>query len=248
MRKAFAAVWLAIFATTTCGQTVDTNRPGFSFTPGTVPAGRWQLETGIAHDRPNSRDEATTLPLAELRYGLAAGREVFLSGLSWTRSDSDGASADGLADVLLGAKIALPTRASAGSTSADTAWKASLLLTLSVPVGSSEFSSDSWDPGAGLVWTRNGVLPLAGTARVSYVDDQWRFDNGLKLPLSLGGPHSVFLEWEANIPENGDDSHWLNGGYQYLLGERLQLDFNAGAGLNDAAGDWRLGIGFSRLF
>ena len=209
-----------------------------------MPAGRWQLETGIAYDRPNGDDESTTLPLAEIRYGLAEGSEVFLSGLSWTRSDVGNDTTEGFADVQLGAKFALPK----GHGPDADAWTTALLLILSAPVGDNEFSTDSWDPSVGFVWTRSGALPLAGTARVSYVDNQWRFDNGLKVPVSLGGPHSVFLEWEANIPEDGDDAHWLNGGYQFLLGERIQLDANFGAGLNDKAGDWRVGVGLSTLF
>lgn len=144
----------------------------------------------------------------------------------------------------IGAKFALPK----GHGPDADAWTTALLLILSVPVGDNDFSSDSWDPGAGFVWTRSGALPLAGTARVSYVDEEWRFDNGLKIPVALGGSHSVFVEWEANVPENGDDTHWLNGGYQYLFGEGIQFDVNVGAGLNDETGDWRLGIGFSTLF
>ena len=61
------------------GQVVDTNRPGFSFTPGVVADGRWQLETGIAYERPDSGSHSISLPQAEARFGLSDGVELFVS-------------------------------------------------------------------------------------------------------------------------------------------------------------------------
>jgi hypothetical protein len=123
-----------------------------------------------------------------------------------------------------------------------------ILLQLSVPVGNSDLSSDRFDPGAAFVWTHAGRIPLAGTVKVSRSRDGFRLDNGLKLPFSLGGTHSAFVEWEASLPEGGSDAHWLNGGYQWLLDDRIQFDANAGIGLNDRAGNYRIGAGFSILF
>ena len=234
-----AAFMLLAVVMSSAAQTVDTNRPGFSFTPGTAPAGRWQLETGIAHDRTDSDASSTTAPIAELRYGVSDRAEVFVSGLSWTSVDAPGGNVDGLADVTFGTKFALP---SGGP------WATALLLQVTAPLGDDEITSDSWDPSAAFVWTHSGALALAGTVKVSDFDGQLQVDNSLKLPLSLGGPHSMFFEWEANLPEGGDDAHWLNGGYQFLASERVQFDINFGVGLNDAAGDYRVGIGFSQLF
>lgn len=238
-RSTFAGLLLFAVAMCAAAQTVDTNRPGFSFTPGTVPAGRWQLETGIAHDRPDTDTRSTTAPVAELRYGLSERAEVFVSGLSWTTVDAPDGDVDGFADVTVGSKLALRSNG---------AWATALLLQVTAPLGDDELTSDSWDPSAAFVWTHGGALPLAGTVKVSDFDGQLQVDNSLKLPLALGGPHSTFFEWEANLPEGGDDAHWLNGGYQFLASERIQLDINVGVGLNDAAGDYRFGIGFSQLF
>jgi hypothetical protein len=226
---------------TVFSQVVDTNRPGFSFTPGVVAAGRWQLETGIAYDRPDSDSQSLTLPLAEARFGLSDGVEIFVSSVSWSDADSGAGSARGLVDMALGTKLAL--------TEADAKTRMAALFQLSVPVGDSDFSSDRYDPSAALIWTHAGRVPLAGTVKVSRFRDGFQLDNGLKLPFSLGGAHSAFVEWEANLPEgSGNDTHWLNGGYQWLLDDRTQLDANAGVGLNDRAGDYRLGAGFSILF
>ena len=58
--------------------------------------------------------------------------------------------------------------------------------------------------------------------------------------LALG-----FVEWEANLPEGGGSTHWLNGGYQWLIDDDMQFDLNAGLGLNDRTADYRVGVGFS---
>ena len=91
----------------------------------------------------------------------------------------------------------------------------------------------------------SGGLGLAGTVKLSEFDGDFQVDNGLKLPFTFNNRHSAFVEWEANLPESGGSSHWLNGGYQWLLEYGMQVDFNAGVGLNDRAGDYRFGVGFS---
>lgn len=219
------------------GQTIDTNRPGFSFSPNVVEPGQWQLETGISYTQSNDNSRTTSLPLAEIRTGVGSGVEVFLSSLSWSDASSAGSNTSGLVDMALGTKIKI--------SDADARTKMALLFQLSVPTGDSNFSSDRWDPGIALVWAHSGAFPIAGTVKVSDFHSGFQLDNGLKLPFSWSEAHSGFVEWEANLPEGGGSTHWLNGGYQWLIKDHMQIDFNAGLGLNDRAADYRLGIGFS---
>jgi hypothetical protein len=221
-------------------QAIDTNRPGFSFSPNVVARGQWQLETGVAYDRPGDSTQSWSLPLAEFRLGVSSGIEVFVSSISWTDAESNGNTTSGLVDAVVGTKIAL------GDTMGRTSM--AVLFQVSVPVGDSDLTSDNWDPSAGFIWAHDGTLPLAGTVKVTRFDDFYQLDNGLKMPFAISDGHSAFVEWEANLPEGRDDSHWLNGGYQWLLQETLQLDLNAGVGLNSTAGDYRLGAGFSMRF
>ena len=221
-------------------EVVDTNRPGFSFTPGVVAKGRWQLETGVSYDRADGRSRSVSLPLAELRFGVAEGVEVFLSSVSWSDVEVANTSESGLVDMAIGTKMAL--------TEANARTRMAILLQVSVPVGDSAFSSDRVDPSAAFVWTHDGRVPLAGTVKVSRFREGFQLDNGLKLPFWARGNHSAFAEWELNLPEGGEDAHWLNGGYQWLLDDRTQVDASAGLGLNDAAGDYRVAAGFSVLF
>ena len=219
------------------GQTIDTNRPGFSFSPNVVELGQWQLETGITYTRSNDDTRTTSLPVAEFRLGVADQLEVFVSSLSWSETRSANSETSGLVDMALGAKVNV--------SNAEAKTQMAFLFQLSVPIGDDSFSSDRWDPGLAFIWAHNGDLAIAGTVKISKFRSGYQLDNGLKVPFSWGDAHSGFVEWEANLPQDGGSTHWLNGGYQWLIDDRMQFDFNAGLGLNDRAGDYRLGVGFS---
>lgn len=85
VRPGVAAIVLLVsmLPVTGLGQAIDTNRPGFSFTPGVVEQGTWQLETGLSYGRFGSASRTIALPNAEFRYGVGGGTEVFVSGISW---------------------------------------------------------------------------------------------------------------------------------------------------------------------
>ena len=216
---------------------IDTNRPGFSFTPGIVAKGQLQVETGVTYTDFGGGSDSVALPAADIRFGLGKRIEAFVSSLSWERVDDGRAKTSGVTDPDAGIKLGIGDESDA--------LQMALLMKVSMPIGDSALSSDRWDPTAGLIWASGGGIPLAGTVTVSSFDSGWQLDNGLKLPFSLGEDRSAFVEWEANLPEDGGSSHWLNAGFQWLPGDRVQLDLNAGLGLNDRAGDYRVGAGFS---
>ena len=218
-------------------QAIDTNRPGFSFSPNVVQTGQWQLETGVSYTRSDSDSRTTSLPTAEFRIGVADQVEVFVSSLSWSETKSSGSDSSGLVDMAVGSKVNI--------SDAEARTQMALLFQLSVPTGDDSFTSDRWDPSLAFVWSHAGDFNIAGTVKITDFDSGYQLDNGLKLPFPLGETRSGFVEWEANLPERGGSMHWLNGGYQWLIDGRMQLDLNAGLGLNDRAGDYRLGIGFS---
>lgn len=215
---------------------IDTNRPGFSFTPGVVARGDWQLETGFSYTQLSRDADLSQLPLAEVRFGVADEIELFVSNLNWASVDVGGGSASGINDPAVGAKIGL---GDVGRT------RMAILLQLSVPIGDDAFSTGDWDPSAAFIWAHDGGLPLAGTFKVSRVGDSLQFDNGLKLLFAATDRRVAFVEWEANLPEQGGSAHWANAAFQWLLEDRIQLDASAGIGLNDGAGDYRFGFGFS---
>jgi hypothetical protein len=132
--------------------------------------------------------------------------EVFLSSLSWSESTSDINNASGLVDTTVGTKIKI--------SSEEAKTQMALLFQLSVPTGDSNFSSDRWDPSAAFIWVHSGALAVAGTVKVSELRSGFQLDNGLKLPFSWGDTHSGLVEWEANPPEGGGNTHWSTTGLQ----------------------------------
>lgn len=229
-----------LLANVVAAQAIDTNRPGFTFSPNTVAKGTWQLETGLDYTRNSSSSEATSLPAAEVRWGVAEQIEVFASGINWTENRNDGNKSSGFGDVNVGTKLAI--------SDPNAVTRLAFLFQLSVPVGEDGFTSDRWDPTAAFIWSSPAGLPISGTVKVSKFRSGYQLDNGLKASFSLAERHHLFAEWEANVPEEGGNTHWLNGGYQFVLAEQMQLDANLGLGLNDRTGDYRLGIGFSYRF
>ena len=234
------AAVLSILSDNVRAGAIDTNRPGFSSSPEVVDRGTWQLETGLDYTRVNDHASSVSLPSAEVRAGIFEQVELFVSGISWTADKSRGNTNNGFTDIALGTKLQV--------TNPEAHNQVAFLFQLSVPVGEAGFSSDRWDPSAAFIWAHEGGLSIAGTFKISRFRGGYQVDNGLKLPFSLGEGHSAFAEWEANLPQDGGSSHWLNGGYQWLFREQMQFDASAGIGLNERTADYRLGIGFSYRF
>lgn len=232
-----AMLLTAGIAPTTQAQPIDTNRPGFSFSPNVVDVGQWQYETGLGYFRFNSDISSVSLPSLEIRTGVADGWEVFVASIGWAEVSTPLDDVSGFQDMTVGAKLRFGDVSSATATA--------LVLQVNAPTGDREFTNDRWDPSAAFVWAHDASFPIAGTVKVSKFREGYQLDNGFKLPFSWGEGHSAFVEWEANIPEGGDSLHWLNGGYQWVIEQNMQFDLNAGIGLNDRTGDFRLGAGFS---
>ena len=136
------------------GQTIETNRPGFSSIPSVVGLGQWQLETGIAYTRSSDDTRTTFVPMAEFRIGVADQLEVFVSSLSWSETKSFSDETSGLVDMALGAKVNV--------SNAETDSQMAFLFELSVPTGDDSFSSDRWDPTIALSGHMTVTSPSPG--------------------------------------------------------------------------------------
>jgi hypothetical protein len=235
-------IYLALIAlpSVSLAQAIDTNRPGFTSSPAVVARGQWQMETGLDYSRGSDSSRTWSLPVAEFRVGLTDRLEFFLNGISWTWQDSDQADHNGFKDMGAGIKFSL--------SGDDSLFSTALLGQLSVPVGDSNFTSDRWDPTVAFIWASNSDVPISGTVKISKFKSGYQLDNGLKWAFPIGGSVTTFIEWEANVPESGGNTHWMNLGYQLLRSSDTQLDINAGVGLTSLTDDYRLGVGFSHRF
>jgi hypothetical protein len=136
--------------------------------------------------------------------------------------------------------------------------QAALLAGVSLPVGSSGFSSGHADPSfrfslsltlsdrvglgynAGFEWESAGGDATGSETQASFI---YTAAVGVGLTDRIG----VFAEAFGDLPagDDGEGSHSLDGGVTLLLSGDLQLDVAAGVAVSGAAPDWFLGMGVS---
>ncbi len=184
---------------------INTERPGFTSSPLTLPAGYWQIEGGYQYTRNTGSESSTdhTLPLALLRFGVYRNFELQLgwSGYSWTRSSGD--QIDGYQDASVAAKWQL--------TEPDAALAVGLYASISLPTGDRQFSSDAYDPALGVYWTYSGRLNWFGAAILSESANQYEFNNAVGISMSLAQNTGAFIEYLGSFPEGQGPSHELLG-------------------------------------
>ena len=181
-----------------------------------------------------------TLPYPTLRFGVGDDVEVLLEWEGMSRRSAGGRTVTGAEDPSIGTKIQVSDE--------DATNVFAFLFDLSMPLGDDEFTSDSWDPAVGLAWLHRGSIAWAGTARLTRSGGEYVLDNAVRFTVSAAANGSIFVEWEANIPEGSDTAHWLNTGYVWLLSRVVQFDINGSIGLGGGGGDYSLGAGWSYRF
>jgi hypothetical protein len=223
-----------------------TDRPDFTESAVTVPAGRWQLETGTTLTRAGGADDHA---LGEVLARIALGDrlELRLGGGSFHAAEGDGGADErGWEDASLGAKLALAPGGGRRPTAA-------LLAAVSVPTGSGAFGGDGVVPEAvlALAWDLAPDLGLgvnAGYARAR--DPGGRFDQpfaSVALGWGAGPRLGAFVEVYGFGREErgGDAAGYADGGVTLLFGPDRQLDLRAGAGLAGAGRGRFAGVGYS---
>jgi hypothetical protein len=223
---------------------INTERPSFSSSPLVLPTGLWQIETGyqFTRDKDESSLKDHTLPNLLLRFGFHEKLELQLSGVTYKWQELDGLEENGFPGAGLGIKWQV--------NNSDAVVPVGLFGGISLPVGSSEFTNDNYDPSIGIFWSHSSTLDWFGTAIVKYSNDLFTFDNAIGISFSLPGNTGAFVEYLANFYENDNDGsgHNLNLGASWLLSDNLQLDINGGVGLNSKANDYYTGMGISYRF
>ena len=223
---------------------INTERPSFSSSPLVLPTGLWQIETGyqFTHDEGASSLKDHTLPNLLLRFGFHEKLELQLSGVTYKWQEIDGLEENGFQDAGLGIKWQV--------NDSDAVVPVGLFAGISLPVGSSEFTNDKYDPSIGVFWSHSGALDWFGAAVLKYSNELFTFDNAIGISFSLPGNTGAFVEYLGNFYEddNEESGHNLNLGATWLLSDTLQLDINGGVGLNSEANDYYTGMGISYRF
>lgn len=222
---------------------INTERPSFSFSPLALPTGFWQIEMGYQFTRDKDTSlKDHTLPNLLLRFGFHEQLELHLSGVGFKSQGSAGVETNGLQDAGLGIKWQI--------NDSNAVVPIGLFGGISLPVGTSELTSDDYGPSIGLFWTHSSSLEWFGTAILKHLNELFTLDNAIGINFSLPGNTGAYAEYLGNFYEDVDKEpgHTLNLGATWLLSDNLQLDINGGVGLNSQANDYFTGMGISYRF
>jgi hypothetical protein len=239
-----------------------TDRPDFTEASVTVGHGVVQLETGYTYiydDSPAGSVRSHSYPESLLRVGMLA--DWFELRVDWNyveeRTNVFGqepfiASASGAEDLGLGFKLALTPQECILPETA-------IILQMTVPTGSSDFTADEVLPGFNYLygwditedWSTAGSTQLNraidDATRDAYVEFAQSWTTGYSLTDRIGS----YAEWFVIVPSSADTNHtehYFNGGFTVLLSDDIQWDVRAGVGLNGAADDFFTGTGLSLRF
>jgi len=227
-----------------------TDRPDITESSNVVGRGVWQIESGVGFERDGEGDageRSLAAPMALARIGLSQRLELRIGADGYVSSQAVAGGvprSSGLSDLTLGVKYVLAEDARG--------FGVSVIPFVSVPSGSAAFSSGGYDPTIKLTWARD--LPhgfgLSGNFNYSSVTEGERFNQGeamASLGHDLGGGWAGFWElYGATALERDGSAAWLvDTGITHPLGGNAQFDVSVGRGLNRAAPNWFLGIGFS---
>lgn len=251
MKGTFALLLLCAVQNSAFSDTgpIVADRPGFSTGTYTVKPGRLNVEFGYQYGfNTHGVDQSMqTLPQLDLRLGLSPKIELDLLWDGWNISDADDQSSDtSVADVSVGGKYRLQS---------SDEYKLTLLALLSLPVGSSPSSSDNVDPLLGLLWDYSiaDKVSLFGVAQSSSFE--FEGDRTFDAQLAVGTSYSygtrlgAFIEIYGIWPSESklDDEVVIDAGFTFLWSRDIQLDINAGVGLNNDSDNF-VGFGMAARF
>ena len=242
-----------------------TDRPDFTESTETVPAGHLQFELGytFTYDREEkNRERNHTAPELLVRVGVAENFEIRLGweGYSWSDNQFEGETragrrvtredwSQGAHDLSLGIKCKFFEQ---------DGWVPhfGVIAAMTMPSGSGGVSSGDVDPELVLLWAYDVTdnFAIAGNVGMAAVSDEG--DRFFQTSASLSGAFSLtdklgaYVEYYGFYPntEDSDSAHFLNAGFTYLINNNFQIDWRIGAGLNEEADDFFTGVGFAWRF
>ncbi len=245
MRRNVLSVVLVVFFGFVAGYSQDlvTDRPDFTESATAVPKGSWQFEFGYTFDKDNDIN-LTTHTLGELliRFSLVEKLEFRVGINSYAISEFDGPvnlTAKGLEDLQLGIKWALIQD------------KVAVLISTTVPTGATAFRSSKLQPGITLSLAKDisekvGIGVNLGVSGLYEEDVKiTEFSASAALGISLTEKLGLFIEYYGLYygEENGEDTHYFDAGFTYLVNPMFQLDIRAGKKLNKGESAYFIGLG-----
>ena len=232
-----AMVIAAIFTAFPARAQISTDRPDFTDSPTTLPAGSIQLETGLTMEFYGD-DMVRAIGEPLIRYGLPSSLELRVGLPSNIGGDIPNS---GFSDPSVGVKWTISDFAEDGSFG--------VIGTLSLPLGDDNFTSDGVDPSVALIAAKplNDRLSLAaqiiGAWATAGDDRNLNWTGTVVASTPLGEAMGFFAEIRADAPEIGEERYLAHFGLLRSLSNRIQVDVHGGFGLTDSAPDSFVGFG-----
>lgn len=229
--------------------TIMADRPGFSTGTYTLKPHEFNVELGYQYAFTDNDSEQSTqsLPLMVLRTGLSEKIELDLlwDGLNIDKERNQPATTS-KTDLSIGSKYRIYE---------SSQYNLTALGIISLPTGSSPSTSNSIDPLLGILWdySISDETSLFGAIQTSStkVENKRIYDIQAAIGASYSHTESIgtFIEIYTIVPSQSmlDKEKVIDGGVTYLLNQDIQLDFNAGIGLNNYSRNF-IGFGVASRF
>ncbi len=232
---------------------IITDRPDFTESTETVPAGMTQIEAGVTFSRAGDERE-NSFGEVLVRHALGRKTELRLEVPTFARTRGTGGRESGFGDGSIGFKVMLSQGSGKMGLKKP---RVSLIGDTSLPIGSRDFRERKLQPGAKLLlgWDLSERVALSSNLNYAYLSEDGErfgeFSASASLGFSLSDKVGSYLEVFGFSPGGDrDSSRFINGGLTYLVNNDFQLDARVGFGLgNDVKGpDTFFGVGVSRRF
>ena len=222
---------------------IDTDRPDTPDDSATVPPGSLQIENGIGLSR-GGGVTSLDLPETRLRLGLHSCTEILVDLPDYVRSIGRGVR--GATDIAPGFKHQfeeLPEPVQL--------WVAA---GVALPTGDQRIAGRGALPYLQIPASvdLSEALTLAAQYRITFhpgdVETAPEHQASLDLEADLTDALGLFLEYTGTYRHGAAPSNTADFGATYRLEEKRQIDVLIGTGLNRAAPDWYVSIGYSLRF
>lgn len=260
MRAGAFLIVAGLFAARAAADPICAARPGKSTPACTVPAGHWQLETGLAdwsvQKSDGERDTSLVIGETTIKYGLTGRSDIEVDVTPWQRSTSRGPGlrerASGIGDVTVAYKQQL--------TAPDGPVQVAVLPVVKIPIAKHSLGNGKWE--AGLLVPigysiPNSPISIGLTPELDWVADGDGHGHHLATAqvVSLGVPASDKLSLSAELwgqwdwdPDGTVRQYSVDTSIAYVPRLDLQLDAGANFGLNRETPDVELYVGVAKEF
>lgn len=232
------------------------DRPGKGTGTCTVPAGHWQVETGLAdwslQKSGGARESLLAVGETALKYGLTGRSDIALDVTPWQRASAGADRASGFGDLVVSYKHRL--------TADDAAVEVAVLPLIKAPTAKHSLGNGKWEGGLliPIAYAIPGTaFSLGMTPEVDWAADAdgrghhaamaqvagfgWQASERLNLSAEIWG------QWDWD-PARTTRQASADGALAYLLSDSVQLDVGANVGLNRVTPDVEIYGGVSKRF